>query len=154
MQEPTVHTAAPPPGIQTATLRVFLVDDNPIIRENLARTLEELAPVRVVAWAEGEKDALAWLGEHHLACDLMVVDMFLHDGSGMSLLKHVHAAGWHCKKVVMSNYINDEVRQACLALGAEQVLDKSWDIERLATLCVDLHHEPTGARSLPGSMPR
>ena len=34
------------------TLRVLLVEDNPVIRENLAAAMEELAPVRIVGFAE------------------------------------------------------------------------------------------------------
>ena len=33
-------------------LRVFLVEDSPVIRENLVATLEEIARVQVVGWAD------------------------------------------------------------------------------------------------------
>ncbi len=138
MQSTSLHSDLRGKLDVTQPLRVFIVDDNPMIRENLAKTLEELAPVHVAGWADGERAAVDWLQRNHHRCDLVVVDIFLHQGSGMNVLQHAQAAGWECALIVMSNYINFEVRQACLALGAQAVLDKSWDIELLATLCTDL----------------
>ena len=43
------------------TLKAFLVEDSPVIRENLIESLHEMAPVEVVGTADNEAAALAWL---------------------------------------------------------------------------------------------
>ena len=42
-------------------LKTYLVEDNPVIRESLIATLEELAPVVVVGTADDELTAVQWL---------------------------------------------------------------------------------------------
>ena len=45
-----------------SSLKAFIVEDSPVIRENLIAALEELAPVQVVGTAEDEAGAMNWLG--------------------------------------------------------------------------------------------
>ena len=42
-------------------VKTFIVEDSPIILDNLVATLEELAPVQVVGSAPDEDAALNWL---------------------------------------------------------------------------------------------
>jgi two-component system OmpR family response regulator len=65
------------------SIRVFLVEDNSLIRESLIEALEELAPVQVVGFAATEDHAVRWLVENRSSCDLVVVDIFLARGSGI-----------------------------------------------------------------------
>ena len=41
-------------------LKAFIVEDSPVIRENLVAALEEMAPIRVVGNAEDESAAIGW----------------------------------------------------------------------------------------------
>jgi two-component system, OmpR family, response regulator len=52
------------------TIRVFLVEDNSLIRESVIEALEELAPVTVVGFAATENHAVGWLKENGGGCDL------------------------------------------------------------------------------------
>lgn len=114
-------------------LRTFVVEDSALIRENLIATLEELAPVQVVGWADGEAAARRWLGEHGRGCELVIVDIFLRDGSGLGVLKAT--AGLPARRVVLSNYATRDMREACLALGANRVFDKSNELDELIAYC-------------------
>lgn len=111
-------------------LHTYLVEDSPVIRESLIATLEELAPVQVVGSADGEQDALAWLAAH--PSDLVIVDLFLAQGSGLGVLRG-RRPGTRC--VVLSNYVNPAMRARCLALGADRVFDKSTEIDALIAYC-------------------
>ena len=51
-------------------LRTFIVEDSPVIRENLIATLEELVPLEVVGYAEDEPGALRWLRSEARAVDV------------------------------------------------------------------------------------
>ena len=77
----TVPVTAPTPG----TLNCFLVEDSPLIRENLVATLQEMLDLDVVAWAEDEAGALRWLHDEAVPCDILIIDLFLKRGSGISL---------------------------------------------------------------------
>jgi two-component system, OmpR family, response regulator len=64
-----------------SALKAFIVEDSPVIRENLIAALEELAPVQVVGTAEDEPTAVAWLDAQKHECDLVIIDIFLKRGS-------------------------------------------------------------------------
>lgn len=73
-------------------LKVFIVEDNAVIRQNLVGALEERAPVKVVGHAEGATAAKTVLSAWPPTCDLATVDIFLRDGSGLHLLRMLN--GW------------------------------------------------------------
>jgi DNA-binding NarL/FixJ family response regulator len=125
-------------------LKAFIVEDSPVIRENLVAALEELAPIDVVGTAEDEPGAVSWLIGAGNSCDLVVVDIFLKSGSGLGVLK---AAAGHVKAmklVVLSNYATPDMRRKCLELGADRVFDKSNEIDALILYCCRLAEGNTG----------
>ena len=106
----------------------FLVEDNPVIRDNLIPTLEDLGHARVIGMAETEKEALGWLRSHDGAWDLAVVDLFLKEGSGLGVLRGCHDRKPHQRVILLTNYATDDIRAQALALGADAVFDKSTEI--------------------------
>ena len=126
-------------------LKVFIVEDNSVIRHNLAGALEELAPVTVVGHAEVATAAAAALCEEPPPCDLAIVDVFLRDGTGLEVLRTLRDQGSRVMRVVLTNYATPEMRTLCLALGADRVFDKSADIEALVDYCTDLAPRITGS---------
>ena len=117
-------------------LRIYLVEDNLLIRENLTSTLTEMAGAEFVGWAEGEREAIRWLAEHADRWDLAIVDLFLKQGSGLGVVAGCLTRAVGKKVVVLSNYATPTVRERCLAMGADAVFDKSNDIEKLVEFCV------------------
>ena len=135
MQKPTAVTA-------------YLVEDNPVIRDNLVAALEELVPMRVLGSSENEEDAVRWMDTSHPPCDVIIVDLFLHTGSGLGVLRALQARKLPCRPVVLSNYVNAEMRNRCLALGAQRVFDKSSDIDELVAWCAAVPPPEDAAESL------
>jgi DNA-binding NarL/FixJ family response regulator len=118
-------------------LRTYFVEDNATIRENLIGTLEELASVRSLGWAESERDARAWLAARPpVAWDLVIVDLFLKQGSGLGVLEACRGRRPGQRVVVLSNYATADMRKRCIALGADAVFDKSNEIDALVDDCV------------------
>lgn len=130
------------------TFLTYLVEDHPLIHAKLAATLQELPGVQLAGWARSEGEAKAWLAETAQRPDLLIVDLFLDGGSGLGVLRLARTCSPPLRCVVLSNYVTPEVRQRCLALGAEQVFDKSADIEALLQLCRDAGaaHAPAAAQ--------
>lgn len=116
-------------------LKTFLVEDSPLIRESLIAMLEDLAQVEVVGTAEDESSAVLWLTDPHNHADLVIVDIFLKVGSGLGVLRNARAATKNSKTVVLTNYATDDMKRKCLELGADEVFDKSNDIDALISYC-------------------
>ena len=125
-------------------LKAFIVEDSPVIRENLVAALEEMAPIDVIGTAEDESGAVAWLRSPDNRCDLVVVDIFLKSGSGLGVLKAAAASPANLKLVVLSNYATPDMRRKCLELGADRVFDKSNEIDALILYCCRLADGSTG----------
>ena len=125
-------------------LRTYIIEDNAVIRENLIDTLEELAAVSVVGFAETEADATNWLLHNDRQWDLAIVDLFLREGSGIGVLEACRERSERQKMVVLSNYATRDVRRRCIQLGVDAVFDKSNEIEDLVDYCV-AHGEALGS---------
>ena len=117
-------------------MRTYLVEDNPIIRESLISTLEELAPVQTVGTSDSEEEGAAWLNGHGGQWDLAIVDLFLKSGSGLRVLEACRKRGTDQKMVVFTNYATREMRLRCAQLGVDAVFDKSTEIDDLLAYCV------------------
>lgn len=116
-------------------LKTYLVEDSPVIREELIATLEELVPLKVVGSAAEEADAVEWLTAADQVVDLVIVDLFLRTGSGLGVLRQAAPRLPRTRLVVLSNFADPDVRRRCLALGADAVFDKSQDIDALIDYC-------------------
>lgn len=130
-----------------ASLKTYIVEDSPVIRDSLIATLEELTTIKVVGTAEDESSALRWLLHPQHEVDLVIIDIFLKAGSGLGVLRAASAMPNRAKRVVLSNYATVDMRRKCLAMGADRVFDKSHDIDALIAYCAalsDLQKPDTG----------
>jgi two-component system, OmpR family, response regulator len=116
-------------------LQAYIVEDNPTIRENLIGTLEELTCVKVTGTSATEDEARIWLEQNAHGWDLLIVDLFLKQGSGIHLAQYITNRGPNQKVVVFSNYVNASIRKRCAQLGVDAVFDKSTEIDSLVDYC-------------------
>jgi DNA-binding NarL/FixJ family response regulator len=129
-------------------LKTYIVEDSPVIRENLIAALEELVPLQVVGTADDEATAVRWLSDPNIVCDLLIVDIFLKGGSGLGVLSATSAARKPMKRVVLSNYATPDMRRKCRELGADRVFDKSNEIDALIQYCSRLASGDSGYSAL------
>lgn len=136
------------------SLVTILVEDNPAIRENLLAAMDELADLDVVATAETASQATSALSAYGDSWDLAVVDLFLKQGSGLTVLKACQKRAPTRHVLVLTNYPTAEIRKRCLALGADAVFDKSTELEAFFDRCNvyarEAHHVH---RAQPGAAP-
>lgn len=120
------------------TVRTYIVEDNPTIRENLVATLEELGGVAAIGFADTEEQGSGWLSSNHEQWDLAIVDLFLKQGSGLGVLQACRERNPLQRVVVLTNYATPDIRTRCTQLGVDAVFDKSTDIDALIDFCVGL----------------
>ena len=130
----------PPPlvtegdGTVTSTLRVFLVEDSPSIRERLGDYLSEPGQVEIIGFAATEVDASRELRAQIV--DVAIVDLNLKEGTGIGVIESVRAARPAAPPtiVVLTNYAFPEFEAACRAAGADYFFDKSTQFGALKVL--------------------
>ena len=110
-------------------MKVYIVEDNPIILENLHNTLEEISGVELVGDSGTEAEAVNWLNNNTGNWDVTVLDLFLKAGTGLGVLEKLGDLTAQKKVLVLSNYASRDIRQQCLKLGASVVFDKSQEID-------------------------
>jgi CheY-like chemotaxis protein len=120
------------PGMR---IQAFLVEDLAVVRDSLVEAMEEMAPLKFVGYAATEDGALQWLNTHQGQWDLVIVDLNLAQGSGLGVLRECMPRNPLQKVVVLSNDLHASVGTQCRKLGADEVFDKSADVERLALYC-------------------
>jgi two-component system, OmpR family, response regulator len=130
-----MHLFASTDTPHTLSLITYIVEDSATIRDNLISTLEEIAPVKVVGFAETEHEASAWLSSHDQDWQLAIVDLFLKEGSGLGVLKGCQNRHPDQKVVVLTNYATSDIRRRCSELGSDAVFDKSNELEELLEYC-------------------
>ena len=117
-------------------IKTYIVEDSPVIREDLIAALEELTNVKVIGTAEDEATAVQWLSQPDNTPDLVIIDIFLKGGSGLGVLRAASTlAASAARLVVLSNYATPDMRRRCMELGATRVFDKSNDIDALILFC-------------------
>lgn len=121
------------------SLVVILVEDSKTIRENLISAMAELVAADVIAIAETATDAIAVIAACGETWDLLVVDLFLKEGSGLTVLRACKDRPSRQRAVVLTNYPTGDIRGRCLALGADAVFDKSTELEAFFSYCSSLH---------------
>ncbi|MDM0029701.1 response regulator [Variovorax saccharolyticus] len=117
------------------SLKTILVEDSETIRENLIPTLAEMANAHVIAVAATASEAVDALDRHAQAWDLAVVDLFLKEGTGLTVLRAARDRLAHQHMLVLTNYPTAEIRRRCLDLGADGVFDKSTELEAFFDRC-------------------
>lgn len=124
-------------NLQPPALRVYLVEDHVPIRERLAALVETVEGAEVVGMADTPDAAFAGIGGARP--DLVVVDLQLKSGtSGLAVLKWLREHSPGTPSVVLSNVVFPQMKQACLDLGAWQVLDKSREALRFRDVIRDI----------------
>lgn len=123
------------PNMPIATI---LVEDSQTIRETLVPAMEELADVRVIATAQTPTEALQCLEAFQGQWTLIVVDLFLREGSGLAVVRACQTRAAHQRVVVLTNYATPDMRQRCTDLGADRIFDKSTELEDFFSYCGDM----------------
>jgi DNA-binding NarL/FixJ family response regulator len=116
------------PG-EVPTLRVFLVDDEPVVRRGLRLLLELRDEISVCGEAASEAAAVEGIAKTrpHLA----VVDLSLESGDGLTLIKRLRDFSPTLKILVFSMHDHAEMALAAFVAGAQGYIVKDDGTENV-----------------------
>jgi DNA-binding NarL/FixJ family response regulator len=120
--------SAPMPA-SAAPTRVFIADDSALIYQRVSAMLTA-AGMEVVGRAESPLPCFASILATHP--DVVVLDVHLHGGAGLEVLRTVRLAVPEIAFVVFSNNSGPAYRKRYLGEGALEFLDKSTQFDQLA----------------------
>ena len=117
---------------KSPTVRVLIVDDEPLIRWSLAETLADQG-YGVVEAGDGA-GALAVLQDAQRPVDVVMLDYRLPDSNSLNLLATIRTVSPRSRVLLMTAYGTPEVEAEALRLGAFSVVHKPIEMHDVASL--------------------
>ena len=132
----TEEKTGPAESVTGGTETIFLVEDEPVLRE-MARDILESFGYRILEASSG-KEALGMWNQTRGKIDLLLTDMIMPDGiSGAELAQRLLAGQPHLKIVFTSGYTASEVSPEMLAKTRARFLQKPYTHDMLAKVVRD-----------------
>lgn len=127
-----------------ARIKVFSVDDHPLLREGIAVIINNQPDMLMVAEAATGGEAMQKFREHRP--DVTLMDLRLPDMSGIDALIAIRAEFPEARVIVLTTFEGDVEIQRSLAAGARGYLLKSTPPRELAEVIRQVH---AGKKRIP-----
>ncbi len=134
------------PSPRAADVRVLLVEGSAVLRERLAGLVDEVPGVALTG--SPDTDAAALAAAEALPCDAVVLDV---DRSPIDMVTRLRAAAPAAVLMVLGADGEPDLRDRCLALGADFYFRTHPEFERVRGVLLDL---AAGRARAPGSRER
>ena len=110
-------------------IRVLIADDSAPVRERLADLLGDVDNVEVVGAAADAAEALEDIQRLHP--DVVILDVQMPAGSGISVLRWAQREPVKPKFIMLTNFPYSQYRKTCLEAGASYFFDKSSEFDKI-----------------------
>lgn len=120
-----------------AGLRLFLVDDNAVNRLLVRRVLEREG-CEIHEAASGEEAVEVLVGEHPLACDLVLMDIEMSGMDGVAATRLVRRERPELPIVAFTAQAREEERRRCIRAGMDGFLTKPLDLAMVRRTLIHL----------------
>jgi DNA-binding NarL/FixJ family response regulator len=125
-------------------IRVFSVDDHPLLREGIATVINGQPDMQVVAQACNGREAIEGFREHKP--DVTLMDLRLPDMSGIDAIIAIRTKFPEARIIMLTTFEHDIEIQRALAAGARSYLLKSMPPRDLAETIRQVH---AGKKRIP-----
>ena len=112
-------------------INVFIVEDDPMVLEVNTGFLEKVPPFRLCGTATNGADAES--GIHETMPDLVLLDIYLPDKSGLDVLKLLRSKELNCDIIMITAAKDAATIHEVFRLGAVDYLVKPFRFERFKT---------------------
>ena len=116
-------------------LKVFVVEDAPLVRERLEEMFGAIPGVTTVGHAAGADEAVRAILSAQP--DAVVLDVKLAQGSGFDVLRSVHGRAPTIDFYVLTNLAAQPYRRRAELLGAREFFDKTIEFGRMRAALAD-----------------
>jgi DNA-binding NarL/FixJ family response regulator len=122
----------------SAVVKVYLVEDSPVLRDRVEESIAEDRRLTVVGHADTEEGALCGIAA--AAPDAVVLDIQLKRGSGLNVLRRLATLRLVRlpKVIVLTNYAEPEYRRRAFAAGCDFFFDKVSEFDRVGEVLAEL----------------
>lgn len=114
---------------ETAPIRVFLVDDQTLVRQGIRSLLELADGIAVIAEASDGRQAVEQIPQQQP--DVVLMDMRMPVMSGLEALQALGAAGTLPPTIILTTFDDDALVLAGIKAGAKGYLLKDVSLEQL-----------------------
>lgn len=129
---------------EPARIRVFSVDDHPLLREGIAAIINNQPDMVLVAQASNAQEAIQQFRKHQP--DVTLMDLRLPDKSGIDAMISVRAEFPEARIIMLTTFEGDVEIQRALESGARGYLLKSMPPKELVEVIRQVH---AGKKRIP-----
>ena len=122
---------------KSPSLRVLVVDDEPLIRWSLSETLSEGG--HLVSEAGDAETALRALKDADGPFDVVLLDYHLPDSHDLALLSTIRQVAPSAAVIMMTAFGTPEMSDVALRIGAYRVVPKPFEVHDMAALVLEAH---------------
>ena len=130
-----------------APIRVFGVDDHPLLREGIAAIVNNEVDMRMIAQAATGRDAIQQFAVHHP--DVTLMDLRLPDMSGIDALIAIRSTFPDARIIMLTTFEGDVEIQRALAAGARGYLLKNMPPREIVEA---IRHVHAGRKRIPAEI--
>lgn len=113
-------------------IKVLIADDSVVVRDRLRDLLSELQGIELVGQATDAIEARSLA--RTLKPDVAILDVRMPGGSGVEVLHDIKKTNPGTKVIMLTAYPHAEVRNRCIAGGADFFLEKSTEFMRVLVI--------------------
>jgi DNA-binding NarL/FixJ family response regulator len=125
-------------------IRVFSVDDHPLLREGIAAIINNQPDMQVIGQAANGKDAVQEFKKHQP--DVTLMDLRLPDMSGIDAMIAIRAEFTEARIILLTTFEGDVEIKRALEAGARGYLLKSMPPKELVEVIRQVH---AGKKRIP-----
>jgi DNA-binding NarL/FixJ family response regulator len=129
---------------QPARIRVFSVDDHPLLREGIAAIINNQPDMAMVAQAANSQDAVEQYRKHQP--DVTLMDLRLPDRSGIETMIAIRSEFHEARIIMLTTFEGDVEIKRALEAGARGYMLKSMPPKELVDVIRQVH---AGKKRIP-----
>jgi DNA-binding NarL/FixJ family response regulator len=125
-------------------IRIFIVDDHPVVRAGLTSMLGTQQDIEVIATASSGDAALEAL--ETTAADVILLDLRMPGLSGVKTIQEIRRSGYLTRIIVLTSFETDEDIYRAVQAGAQGYLLKDTSLKEMIEAIKNVH---AGKRYIP-----
>jgi DNA-binding NarL/FixJ family response regulator len=132
---------------ESGPIRVFCVDDHPMLRKGIATVINDEPDMQVVGEASNAQEAVEQFRKHRP--DVTLMDLRLPDTSGIEAMRAIQAEFPGARIIVVTTFEGDAEIKRALEAGAHGYLLKNMPPDELVA---SIRHVYAGKKRIPSQL--